>query len=247
MNGRIPLSQLVEVQPGKYLEPATAAAFNALDRLSRQRYGIALRISDGGAYRTLAEQQQLRDEWEAGGRQGFPPAVPGYSNHGLGTAVDIWNWTHLAAADYRSCGFERDVPGEGWHHHRTGAFTTSNGGAEMDEYERNVVRREARARLYVNTATGQAAAVSIEDGFFRRNDGGAAGTATREQLDGQVKRWESPYLIIGPTESTAAQKMTQGEWDNLIGEVNLVRKAAGFAELVSDWSPSPAERSRVTK
>lgn len=122
-NGRIPLADLVEAQPGKYLQHNAAAAFAALDAHSQQRYGVALTISPGGAYRTLEEQQQLRDEWEAGGRQGFPPALPGLSNHGLGVAVDIWNWSHLAASDYSRFEFIRDVPGEGWHHHYVGAIT----------------------------------------------------------------------------------------------------------------------------
>lgn len=122
-NGNLNVAELVEVQPGKHAQHNCADAFFRLDAYSRAKYGIGLRISDGGDYRSYLEQSTLRTAWIAGGRQGYPPAIPGFSNHGWGTALDIWNWTHLTDADIAQFGFVRDVPGEGWHLHYIGPIT----------------------------------------------------------------------------------------------------------------------------
>lgn len=116
----------------------------------------------------------------------------------------------------------------------------------LTDYERNMIRREARGRrLFVNRITGQAAAADLSTGYFRRNEPKPG--ATTEELDRQLERWEGPYGITGPSESRSPRFVDPKEWANLIHEVNLYRREAGFAVLVEDWEPTPSELARASK
>jgi len=82
-NGRLPSSALCELPGGveERLRPAAARSFVALSAAYEQSLGRPLCVIDG--YRTLGEQQQLRRT-----RPRFA-ARPGFSEHGLGQAVDL--------------------------------------------------------------------------------------------------------------------------------------------------------------
>ena len=89
INGSLPASLLVEVEPGFLLERGTAAAYKRMKAAAAQD-GVTLAIV--GAYRSLFVQKDMR---ERGWLYNLDPtssvalAAPGYSTHGLGDRVDI--------------------------------------------------------------------------------------------------------------------------------------------------------------
>lgn len=84
-NGRIPPAYLRPIHQGRLLKDA-AAAWNAMNAASRKRYGVTLRPLGGlSAYRDFAGQVYL---YRTCSRAGWC-AVPGRSNHGWGTTVDL--------------------------------------------------------------------------------------------------------------------------------------------------------------
>lgn len=92
INGEIPLHSLTEVEPGLYLETATAAAYLAM-KAAAQRAGITLAIPrPAGAYRSLFVQQDMHDRpwlYNLDPNSSVPIAPAGSSTHGRGDRVDI--------------------------------------------------------------------------------------------------------------------------------------------------------------
>lgn len=88
-NGYVPDEYLVEVEAGKFLERATAAAYLQAKVASGGLLKIA---SPAGAYRSYAVQADMKAHPE---RYGIDPALavgiaaPGSSSHGLGTRLDL--------------------------------------------------------------------------------------------------------------------------------------------------------------
>lgn len=81
-NGLIPSRYLCPLpQPGRMLRADAALAFYRLNAAYKQHFGTQMCLTD--SYRPLAEQQRLFTT-----RPGLA-AVPGHSNHGFGTAVDL--------------------------------------------------------------------------------------------------------------------------------------------------------------
>jgi hypothetical protein len=81
-NGLIPARYLCPLpQPGRSLRADAALAFYRLNGAYRRRFGSDMCLRD--SYRSLPDQQRVYVA-----RPGFA-AIPGRSNHGLGTAVDI--------------------------------------------------------------------------------------------------------------------------------------------------------------
>jgi LAS superfamily LD-carboxypeptidase LdcB len=81
-NGLIPSRYLCPLpQPGRALRADAALAFYNLNAAYKRRFGTQMCLTD--SYRPLAEQQRIYSE-----RPGMA-AVPGHSNHGYGTAVDL--------------------------------------------------------------------------------------------------------------------------------------------------------------
>jgi LAS superfamily LD-carboxypeptidase LdcB len=81
-NGLIPARYLCPLpQPGRMLRADAALAFYKLNDAYKRRFGTQMCLTD--SYRPLAEQQQIYSQ-----RPGMA-AVPGHSNHGYGTAVDL--------------------------------------------------------------------------------------------------------------------------------------------------------------
>lgn len=91
-NGRIPVGQMV-VRQGLYLWPSTAAKFDLMDAwLVSLGYPHMIITQPYGAYRSIADQIIVKAQYGAGA------ATPGYSNHGLGAAWDIYNIEHYPTA-----------------------------------------------------------------------------------------------------------------------------------------------------
>lgn len=81
-NGLIPSRYLCPLpQPGRMLRADAALAFYRLNAAYKAHFGTQMCLTD--SYRPLAEQQQIYSQ-----RPGMA-AVPGHSNHGYGTAVDL--------------------------------------------------------------------------------------------------------------------------------------------------------------
>lgn len=99
---------------GKPVEIRTAAAFRRM-RAAAQRDRVVIRVVSG--FRTMEHQRALYRAYRRG--QGNLAAVPGYSNHQSGRAVDlntstpgVRRWLERHARRY---GFRRTVPTEPWH------------------------------------------------------------------------------------------------------------------------------------
>lgn len=81
-NGLIPARYLCPLpQPGRQLRADAALAFYKLNAAYKAHFGVQMCLTD--SYRPLAEQQRIYAD-----RPGMA-AVPGHSNHGWGTAVDL--------------------------------------------------------------------------------------------------------------------------------------------------------------
>ncbi len=96
------------------IEVATGKAFLAM-REAALADGIDLYVYS--AFRTMEHQRWLYQAWREG--YGNKAAKPGYSNHQLGKALDIYigeagiyDWLEAHAPSF---GFKRTVPGEPWH------------------------------------------------------------------------------------------------------------------------------------
>ncbi len=107
--------RVVQVEPGKYINASAAGSYRRM-KAAAKRDGVTLRINSG--FRTMAEQRELYNRYGPG-----RAAVPGYSNHQMGVAVDFhniggaWSWLARNAARF---GWNGTVPGEPWHYaHRT--------------------------------------------------------------------------------------------------------------------------------
>lgn len=132
-NGKLPASDLVTVSNGERLETMTASAWLDMVDACRAAIGIVLTISKGGGgYRPLGSPSDSPDQqywastqwaaWNHYQKYGSPlAAYPGTSNHGWGTAADVYNWSSAwdwLRANSQRFSFVRDVAGENWHHHR---------------------------------------------------------------------------------------------------------------------------------
>jgi LAS superfamily LD-carboxypeptidase LdcB len=118
--------RVVEVEPEKYLEANTAHAYLGMVEAAALA-GITLHANS--CWRSFAHQKRLRDLWELT-RVGPAPALPGYSRHHAGIAVDIQRshgdtdgdgvnevdtWLAAHAGEFE---FKRTVAAEAWHWER---------------------------------------------------------------------------------------------------------------------------------
>lgn len=109
-NGRMPADLLREVEPGMFLEAATAAAYLKAKAASG---GILKIASPVGAYRSYPVQEDMRDnpgKYGLDPASSIPVAAPGQSTHGWGTRVDIAvgagrTWAIVRLAEF---GFKRE-------------------------------------------------------------------------------------------------------------------------------------------
>lgn len=118
-NGHLPQSALAPIAGGHLYKPA-AAAWNAMNVASRNRYGVNLYpLGAMSSYRTYAQQVYL---WNTVPHAHDPNwvAVPGTSNHGLGLAVDVKTQHMRWIIDQIGKGYGwskgcSDAPVEWWH------------------------------------------------------------------------------------------------------------------------------------
>jgi FtsZ-binding cell division protein ZapB len=120
-NGLIPARFLCPLpQSGRMLRADAALAFYKLNAAYKRRFGTQMCLTD--SYRPLAEQQRIYAN-----RPGMA-AVPGHSNHGYGTAVDLcggvqsqgtaqFNWLQSNSKQYEwfHPSWAYSSPFEPWH------------------------------------------------------------------------------------------------------------------------------------
>ena len=115
-NGRA-VNICVTTIDGKYVEVNTARAFLRMRKAAR-RSGVHLYIASG--FRSMASQRYLYHCYKTRAcNGGHLAAVPGYSNHQSGHALDlntsaggVYSWLGNHGP---SSGFRRTVPSEKWH------------------------------------------------------------------------------------------------------------------------------------
>ena len=115
-NGKVPRAALTELSsaPGHRLWAPAAGAFERM-RAAAAADGVSFGITD--SYRPLGVQQELA-RTKGLYKNGGLAAVPGTSQHGWGTAVDLklnseaLSWMRANAARF---GFVADTPRESWH------------------------------------------------------------------------------------------------------------------------------------
>lgn len=122
-NGTIPAASLGPV-PGSNagLLKVAALSYTAMHFESIRRFRVPLTIIDGSigrCYRNFARQVLARNMWCALGKCGNA-AVPGTSNHGLGTTVDLMTLAQRQAIDAIGAFFGwakrcSDASWEWWH------------------------------------------------------------------------------------------------------------------------------------
>jgi hypothetical protein len=121
MNGRLPQSDLARIKGNGWLRKDAAAAWNAM-AAAAAKDGVDLSIWESSmrrTYRPYASQVMARNYWCGQGRCGNA-AVPGTSNHGLGTTVDLMNMTQRRWIDRHGAHFGwskswSDASWEWWH------------------------------------------------------------------------------------------------------------------------------------
>ncbi|MGH3380473.1 MAG: D-alanyl-D-alanine carboxypeptidase family protein [Actinoallomurus sp.] len=132
-NGLIPSRYLCPLpQPGRMLRADAALAFYRLNAAYKSHFGTQMCLTD--SYRPLAEQQRIYSQ-----RPGMA-AVPGHSNHGYGTAVDLcggvqsqgsaqFNWLESNSKRYEFFhpSWAYSNPFEPWHWEYTKENTPTSG------------------------------------------------------------------------------------------------------------------------
>ena len=118
-NGKVPSSALSTVAgTGAQLWAPAARSFEAL-RSAAAADGVTIGVTD--SYRSYDAQVDVAAR-KGLYNQGGLAAVPGTSDHGWGTALDLkldqpgLAWMKAHGTEY---GFTADVPGESWHWHYT--------------------------------------------------------------------------------------------------------------------------------
>lgn len=116
-NGKLPASDLAPIAQGQ-LRKDCAAAWNAMNVESRKNGLEIVPTGSKSSYRTYAQQQELYQMYLNG--TGNLAAVPGTSNHGWGTAVDVATQAMRSMIDKIGAkyGYSKswsDAPSEWWH------------------------------------------------------------------------------------------------------------------------------------
>lgn len=99
-----------------HLDPAAAAAWNAMRAAALDGFGVDLQPAGPlSAFRTSEQQSYLYDLYLAG--QGAPANPPGSSSHELGVAVDLADPAMRGVVDQigAAYGWVGNIPTEWWH------------------------------------------------------------------------------------------------------------------------------------
>ena len=112
-NGNLPASAMTPLGwcqdsqgNSQWLRSDATAALTSLNEAFRAEFGENLAVDL--SYRSYADQVAMRAYY--GGRA----AVPGTSNHGLGTAIDTWEWAEYAFGSARYDWLVAQGPAYGW-------------------------------------------------------------------------------------------------------------------------------------
>jgi hypothetical protein len=169
-NGLLPQAMLRPIASGE-LAVAAAAAWNAMNVEARSLGLELLPHGPAASYRTLAQQQALYGLYLAG--RGNLAAVPGFSNHGWGLAVDVATPEMRAMIDRIGARFGwqkewSDAPSEWWHiKYREGIYDGPDPGPhgespvqpELIDLEENmitaVVKQNGAIEVFVEDKNGQ--------------------------------------------------------------------------------------------
>jgi len=262
-NGQLDTSQLVQAAngaPGQLLEKSTAAAWaNMVAAAAQDGVRLAPEADDGipSCYRSLSAQQYAYDQYKNHG--GNVAAVPGTSNHGWGTAVDVAitsavkNWLDNNASRFGFSNAEGKASGENWH------WVFVGGGSSTIGFSQDVLNRQQWLNKQFNAGLAEdgllgpqtIAAIKTYQTFLKQNWGytGAidgdwgAGTQTAHQ-----RYWDSVNAAPAPTAQNpfgipdvkGLQKIAKlygytGALDNDWGSGS----AAGFAQFLrTNWGYS---------
>lgn len=241
-NGRIPISFMTPIGNGQYLEAHAAVQLRAA-LADMAAHGFSVPIVEG--YRSYDEQVRLRDLYLSGrGNVAAVPGTSNHGDGravDLGWPMDSWTsaaqayWQTIEAT-YGYSSAQGRADGEAWHKVCTvwlGELTTTITTEEEDDMSAadvaainahttaeinrlaEYVRREARLRLYQNTATGQYMAASIRTGRYEILSG-------QSEVDSLV---QNGYLEIAAGDAAAPQKVDQTRWDNIIAKCPVNIKA----------------------
>ena len=131
-NGQLPDSALAPIAQGRLAKDNyCAASWNAMNVEARSLGLELVPTGSMSSYRTLAQQEQLYQNYLNGGALA---AVPGTSNHGWGLAVDTpdsryWDMIQRIGAKYGWQKAWSDAPSEPWHvKYRAGVWSGSDPG-----------------------------------------------------------------------------------------------------------------------
>lgn len=178
-NGQLDVSTLVQAAngaPGQVLERTTAAAWSAMVSAAAAD-GIHLAPApDNGVpscYRDLAHQYYAKDQQLHHG--GPTAATPGFSNHGFGTAIDIFMgpgvkaWLDANASRFGFSWTEGRASGESWHWVFVGGGSAVSSFSQLVANEQNWLNTSRGEHLVADGLAGPlfAAAVSRYETFLR--------------------------------------------------------------------------------
>jgi len=122
-NGRFPAKALSRITGGQLAAGGPARSWLAMRYYIGRKSGIWLRpTGPNSSYRTYAKQVEYWNDYQAG--RGPLSARPGYSNHGVGRAVDlptgamqgqVRRYGHLFGWGIAGGKLQSDAPSEEWH------------------------------------------------------------------------------------------------------------------------------------
>jgi GH25 family lysozyme M1 (1,4-beta-N-acetylmuramidase) len=232
-NGEIPLSAMVQAEPGMYLQADAAATWQRMDAACP----YALSINE--AYRDLATQQYYWNRYINHLPGWTVAAVPGTSNHGRGMAVDIneyngsaFDWLRSNAGNFGWSWATGQASGERWHWEYVGSTGSASAPAtinsRLDEARRRVLQGQLGVAVDgdfgpISTTALQNRIGTIGDGDFGEQSTRALQAFIGADVDGV---WGSQ------TQSLFEQKIDAGAF-GATSSTPAPSEGIGFAALGS--------------
>lgn len=151
-NGRIPLNKLTAIGGGLYLEHKAAVSWISARAAVFAETGIMPIVGSDGAYRDYAGQVRQKALAVADGDP-MRAAKPGYSTHGKGLSVDVWNISRYNLPQLERImarfGFRRNIPYESWHFTHDGTTTAGTTGTQIEENDMAEITREQMQQIAI--------------------------------------------------------------------------------------------------
>lgn len=167
-NGRLDRSTLTQVDGWAYLANATAVAWvgfcNEIEAMGYPRPTIT---APDGAYRDIQQQHYWKAYWTGRGKPGNA-ATPGWSNHGWGKCVDIFNVyrypRHIIVPVAAKWGFTFNVPSELWHMQHNGIMPAALPVTPIEEEEKE---EDEMKPIILTNSKGQGIIINWAEGTWR--------------------------------------------------------------------------------